>query len=86
MVKFPTVHEQLEKNYFISILKYCVFGWRFQIVNQVNDSKIKEKKNYKKKNPRRTMNRRCHTHVYTIYKHSDPFNHSTKSNQIFESN
>lgn len=43
--KVSTLHKQVEKSYFIHvlILKYCVFGRRFQIVNQVNDSKIKEK-------------------------------------------
>lgn len=41
--KVFTLHKQVEKSYFILILKYCVFGRRFQIVNQVNDSKIKEK-------------------------------------------
>lgn len=42
--KVFTLHKQLEKSYFILILKYCVFGWRFQIVNQINDSQIEEKK------------------------------------------
>lgn len=40
--KVCTLPEQLEKNNFILILKYYVFGLRFQIVNQVNDSKIKK--------------------------------------------
>lgn len=40
--KVCTLPEQLEKNNFKLILKYYVFGLRFQIVNQVNDSKIKK--------------------------------------------